>query len=83
MISDQNISIFFNKNAFLTINFFQRVYDFVAGGYDGVTSLGLPTQRKSLIGCIRRIKVDDVRIHPEKHRVVSPNDDVISFCGSA
>jgi len=54
----------------------------LAGGYDGVTSLGIPTQRQSLIGCVRRLRVDDVRIHLEKHRLVSSNDDVISFCRS-
>ena len=52
------------------------------GGYDGVTSLGIPIQRQSLIGCVRRVRVDDVRIQLEKHRRVSPDDDVISFCRS-
>jgi len=54
----------------------------LVGGYDGVTSLGIPIQRQSLIGCVRRVRVDDVRIHLEKHRRVSPDDDVISFCRS-
>jgi len=58
------------------------IYDCVTGGYDGVTSLGVPIQRKGLIGCVRRVKVDDVRIQLSKHMLVSPDDDVISFCRS-
>jgi len=55
--------------------------DCVAGGYDGVTSLGISVQRQNLIGCVKRVRVDDVRIHLNKHRLASPSGDVISFCG--